>query len=58
MPLEPLERTITPTQFDLARWLFERVVAIEGEPKSRIDVLELMSEVMATVRPVKESKGV
>jgi hypothetical protein len=50
--LDPIEtRGQTPTQFDLARWMFEYIAAIEGEPKTRIECLELMTEIMAVVRP-------
>jgi hypothetical protein len=48
--LDPIDSR-TPTQFDLARWLYERIVALEGEPKTRVECLELMTEVMSAVRP-------
>lgn len=53
----PPARTETPTQFDLARWLFERIEAIEGPCKDRTAVLALMYECMGAVRPPKTAKG-
>jgi hypothetical protein len=56
MTLPPL-RTETPTQFDLARWLFERIEAIEGPCKGRMAVLSLMYECMGAVRPPEKPRS-
>jgi hypothetical protein len=50
MDLPPI-RTETPTQFDLARWLFTLIEAREGPVKNRTDALALMVECMAAIRP-------
>jgi len=51
--LEPMENRPTPTQYDLARWMIERIIVLEGEPKNRVEYLELMSEVLSCVRSSK-----
>jgi hypothetical protein len=50
MDLPPI-RTETPTQFDLARWLFLLIEEREGPVKTRLEALALMTECMAAIRP-------
>ena len=56
MSLAPIESR-TPTQFDLAKWLFEKIIALEGEAKTRIECFELMSEILEVIRPPKNGSG-
>ena len=56
MSLLPPTRTETPTQYDLARWLFERIAAVEGEPKDRDTALALMHECLSVVRPEEKPR--
>lgn len=54
--LEPV-RTETPTQYDLARWLFQLIEERHGQCSSRNEVLGLMIECMTAVRPEREKGG-
>jgi len=54
----PEFRSETPTQFDLARWLFQKIETIEGPCKTRTDTLALMYECISAIRqPEKGSKS-
>lgn len=45
-------RSETPTQFDLARWLYLRIESLDGTPiATRDDALALMGECLAIIRP-------
>ena len=47
----------TPTQFDLARWLFQLIEERSGRCESRMDALALMTECMTAVRPPEREKS-
>ena len=48
-------RTDTPTQYDLARWLFERIEKIDP-CKSRLEALELMDGCITAIRPAEKNR--
>lgn len=50
-------RTDTPTQYDLARWLFEHIESIEGSCQDRLAALSLMYECMTAIRPPLKMTG-
>ena len=50
----PPTRTETPTQYDLARWLFQLIEEREGRRVGRTEILGLMIECMTAVRPERE----
>lgn len=45
--------TITPTQYDLARWLFELIEKRCGPLSNRTEIMALMYECITAVRPPK-----
>jgi hypothetical protein len=45
----------TPTQYDLARWLYTKIESLDP-PKNKDDALAIMHEVLQIVRP-PSSKG-
>jgi hypothetical protein len=47
-------RVRTPTRYDLARWLFQLIVELEGGVTTRLQCLELMAEVMLVVQPLAD----
>jgi hypothetical protein len=52
----PAVQSQTPTQFDLARWLYEQIASTDGAPKTRAECIELMSEIIAVIRPPLKGK--
>ena len=53
----PPIRSETPTQYDLARWLFQLIEQREGQAKNRMEALGLMMECMTAIRPDPEKAG-
>jgi hypothetical protein len=53
----PYVRPETPTQYDLARWLFQLIEQREGPAQNRMDALGLMMECMTAIRPDLDKSG-
>jgi hypothetical protein len=54
----PEFRSETPTQFDLARWLFERILTdFDHKIQTKAEALALMSDCMNVIRPEPRTKN-
>lgn len=55
--LDNLPRSETPTQYDLARWLFQHIEKTHGVSSDRSDALALMDQCMTVIRPLERDRN-